>query len=1077
MKVSQSYFLQNYTKNESEAFNEGDILEGVIQSSEENVYVKLENGKTLKFSSSEIVGKEGDNVTFEVLKSSANTISLAQKNTELLNNNFSTSEKNYIINDISITNSEKNINSYSSSYIKTLQKTQGNTYTSNISIKKTLESVSHINNALGEIALEYLNETGINIEKIDVTETSSILEKVLIEDTSEESLEEIEITEDIEKLGISEEEFYRYAAILSKFNLPITPENIMTLRKVENKINGISNLNESSTLSLLKNESVTFNAIYISKYTTTTQLNNKENSSIEIENIEQLLKDLFKEQEITLNEENLKLAKIFIANEIDISKETFEKYNIISNIENFINKDKILEDTAISIIKNQKIDSIVILENKNLDDKLKLSDFYQNVKQILPHVTAEHLQLLIDNNLPINIQNIVNQYNKDNLEQVKDISLEAISERLNIAKIQMKLTQEAIFRLSSSGIDISTDSLQETISLLESIETDIYKENLETVGVENTDSNLNVMKTALTSIKNIYPSNFYTVIPQIINSEIEFSINDINAEILNVNNKKIFEALEIFKTEVNPALGDKFSQLNEQFETMLNENDIEVNECNLKAAKILSLNQIDFSEENLTKVKVIDNKINYIHDKLHPLFIAKLIKEGIDPSVENIDNLITLIDDASDAYSQTSREKIAEYILDMQKNENISETEKNAIVAFYRMINIIEKNGSASIGTLLKNKNKVTLQDLMQASSIYQKQKRNINFDRKIDNSFGDIEELIIPENNIKNSIQNAINHKNEYNNILTKRIIDYAKPESINKILNMENHNEMSLELILEEVKNSELSNIFISKQTANNMLTKLKNVTINDKASLSWLIENNIPITISNIENMKEVIKNNFDISENISNLNKTLKENGILPIEIRNSIISEYVQKPDDIEEVIEKVQQDSQENFDEILNINSFSTVSSVLSQSKLLHEKLSFTKSINKIDNGVYKMPIKLQSGEITDLNMYILNHENINTKDELNLHLSLKTKNLGNVQCFISIHNNQINININSDIIKGLEKLEKYNLDFSNSLKEYFESVNIIFEQSEASNTFSDNFKEDFKSKIEDISNQLNIIV
>lgn len=1085
MKITQNYLVENYTKTDINTFNEGEILTGIIQSSDEDgkVCVNLSNNYTLKFDKSEIVGDVGENVTFTVVQNKNNSISLTQLDIPSTDNVLLSEEASteYSKSQTLVPNNTIK-QSNTSSYIKVLQKTKSNTYESNLSIKKTKESISYLSKTLGEMALKSLTEMGLNTEKLDVEKTSTLVEKALGEDTSEEALEE-DIKVNINKLGITEEEYYKYANILARFNLPITPENLLNLKSVDNKLDEITALSENTVLDLIKSEgSINLQDLYVSKYSTLNNINNDEKVyELGIENLDDLIKNLFDKQEIEFNEENLQLAKKFISNEIEISKENFEKYKMLSNIQDFIDKDYILENSALNIIKNKNIDSLEIFETESSKIEDSLKETYINTKETLENITTQDIQSLINKNIPINLQNVINEYNlKTEDDSQVIISEKAISEKLKIARIQMKLTQEAILRLAQTNIDITTKPLQEAIEQLEAIELNIYEENLKIVGAEVSSVNLQNMKNTMTAIENIYPTNVYNTFGKIINSEIEFSLEGINNEVLNTNSEKILKTLEIFETTKNASFGDTISKLNGQFENLLKNNNLEVNEANLKAVKILSLNNIDFDENILTQVKTIDNKINYIHDKLHPLAVAEIIKKGINPTTENIDDLINIIDEVSSEYSQTSREKIAEYILEMDKEGTISDEERKAIISFYRMLNLIEKNGSASIGTLLKNDGRFTLKNLMEASSLYQKQKRNIDFDRKIDDNFGEVEEMIIPENNINNAIKNAVNTpiQDEYNDILVKRIIDYATPETIQKVFNNLRFKDMLLEEILDEIKlGEEPNNAFMSEQTIKAIADKIRNLDVNDKATLNWLIKNNIPVTIANIENMRDAIKGNFNPAKNIMEFNDNLEENQILPIDVLSSKIDDSIENSLDFAKNIEDLENKTDETFDEIINLENFTDITTLLLQNKLLKEKLSFNKAINKIENGVYQIPIKLQNNTVTNLNMYILNPENLNTKDSLNLFLSLETKNIGNVQVYITLQNEQINLKISSNSANGLQKLKSYVSDFEKALSQDFDNFNITFEQEESTNIYSNNFENEFKTKIEVMSNEFNAII
>ena len=141
------------------------------------------------------------------------------------------------------------------------------------------------------------------------------------------------------------------------------------------------------------------------------------------------------------------------------------------------------------------------------------------------------------------------------------------------------------------------------------------------------------------------------------------------------------------------------------------------------------------------------------------------------------------------------------------------------------------------------------------------------------------------------------------------------------------------------------------------------------------------------------------------------------------------------------------------------MDDLSKVTTLIKQNKSLKEQFYFLKNLNKSKNGLYQMPIKLNNGEITDLNMYILNEDALK-KEEMNVFFSLNTHNLGLVQIYFSLKDNKVNLNINSSDNSSLKCLEKYKFEIEDVLKNFnIKNFNINFGIEQEKNFYHKDFK------------------
>ncbi|WP_250277445.1 DUF6240 domain-containing protein [[Clostridium] colinum] len=1054
----------NTVNNEIINFEKGDIISGEIKSLKDNKYIiHLEDKYYINVDKDKISNKVGDTVYFRVED---------EKNT--LKQIFNTESQDNLNNDINNIKIKRNLdkntllnNRAQQQYKLFLDKnSQPSVQENNLYNSKIKNKLSHLSNTVNKKSLQNLINNGVDPKKVDVLTFSdylSISTGVDVENKEkpeEKTLQELKedkkkaIKMDLNMNGLDEEDLFNFEDILSKVGLPNTDKNISALKNVKDKIDNIENIDKDTSLNIIKKgNKTTIEDLYSSKYS---RVSNKDSIDIEnIENLEEQIKNILNQNDIEIHEENIAIAKDFIKSEVDISSENIKKYKKLANIKQEIDIKNILEKSANNILKNENVLDIDIFNNETIEQYIKY-------KNMLPKILPEHIQGLIDENININLKNIENNYKNINIQNI-NVTEEAISERLNLSKIQLKLTTEAMYSLYDKGINIDTKPLKDVINYLENIEQENYKKYLQINKVEPTQNNVETMKNVFSTIKSFYPNAVYNTFKDIIDKKIDFSLSGINKSLKSQN---IIDTFETFKTTPNKSFGDSINKLTEDFKDLLIKNGFEPTQHNIKALKILSLNNIDFTEENILNIKLLDNKIDYVANNLHPLTVAKMLKYNFNPMDRKIDEVIDYID--NNKFGQTSREKIAEQILDIDRENILSKEERNAIIAVYRMLNIVQKGDSASIGNLLKAEKNVTLSNLLEASKIYEKSRKNIGFDKKIDKSVGESEK-IIPEDNITNAIKSGIEKANEnYNKFILNQILNYANPD---KILQIDNFNT-NIENILDKLKDKDKQTI--SNNTQSDLIKSIQSLESVDIDTINYLTKNNLPITLDNIQIMENIIKKNTKLSKDIDDFKSELEKRDISFGESIFNIEDDKNMTKEELLNTMENLNQENQQVFDEIINLEDLDDIKYMILKNKKVSSNINFMQDYNNIKNGKYTLPMKLSTGKITDLNMYILNDMALNDKN-LNLYLNFENDNNKSIEAYVKVFNDGTIVDIVTDTTSDIQNYEKDVLNILSNFNIYPDNITYSVDNPK------DLYKEDnilnIEEKFKDFDNNFNKVI
>lgn len=977
--------------------------------------------------------------------------------------------------------------------------------------------------------------------KEEIKEETKPVDKEEIKEETADS-EKTKVNND-EKIKISDEEKKAIIKNLIKADVPVTEKNIEIIYKFIKKFENIDNIDEKTALKVIKNnEEITFESIYIAEYTPDIK---NEKESISDEDLKQLIpqiEKIFEREGIENNSENIRKAELFIKNEIPLTKESFEKLEFLQNIKQDF--DDLLYKAAEGLKQDKKPEQAELInEEPTLDYKQELFSKYEDIINKIPKFTETTIQNVISKNELVSLDNLNKQFedsneyeyneeidivtkeysnisndksenennnneNNNNENENNNISAEAITAKKQLAQIQLKLTTEAALRLSSTGIDINVMPVKQAVEELEKLEREIYESTLKTAGAEPISENVEKMENLYKKLESLAPSNITTnVYKEIINNEIEFNIDSIDNLVNQPGAEKVLYTLDALATIPMAKYGDSFQKALGDVPHILEINGIEVNEENINAAKILSRNEMDITNNNITEVKTVDLKMDKVYDTLHPMIAANMIKEGLNPAEMYIDDVLKYIKNFENDYGQDTRDKIASNILDMEKIDNITKEERDAVVAVYRMLSAIEKYDSAAIGVAVKSNVSLTLGNLMEAAKEYESTKKGgVNIE--VDEKFGEAQKHIIPENNIIHSMKKAVERNNderrnddanrsfydredinknqeelnssetaftekqiEYVKMVFDEIIDYSKPEKILELVkSVPDFKSSSLEKTLSKLKNAVSERTDIDSRTVKEIIKQIKEMSDTSSSTVEWMNKNNIPVTMANLQIVSGLIKNPFKNGKEIEKLEKKISHiKGGLSKNIPSTALEE-LKNGKSLEEIIDDVSKDVDEIEKKVIETASENDIDLMLKQTNYIKRATKLQSELNKNSEGQYQFPVRLSDGSVTDVNMYVINGAKGN---DTKTFMAFETQSLGIVQVKMEMKKDGVSLHIGAENKDAADTLKDYQNVLYSLIKDTgFEISDVSFykqsdlNKSESNGTekiFTGNFDENVK--------------
>ncbi|MDR1665404.1 MAG: flagellar hook-length control protein FliK [Clostridiales bacterium] len=533
---------------------------------------------------------------------------------------------------------------------------------------------------------------------------------------------------------------------------------------------------------------------------------------------------------------------------------------------------------------------------------------------------------------------------------------------LKMAETQLKFTAEAAARLSGKDITIDTGPQRESLRSLTERNREAYERFLRYAGIKD-DGDIPAQTGRMASLfgklSQINPLTA-NVHPGIMGGQIPFTIDGIHEAVMFA---RAAEGYETFATVPDPRYGDSFANLRPQFAPLLESLGAAATDANTRAAFILSKSEMDVTLENIERVKEIDAKISAITSGLHPMIAAQMIKEGLAPLEMKADEMLAYIRQFKQVYGEDGGEKVARYIMEMDEDKTLDEDTRKGMVAVYRMLHVIQKDGAAALGLAVRQDAPLTLGALMELSKYFARNKRGGDaFDKSVDDAFGSLERIERPGDNIRSILERsgAVRRAFTHTDLTAEAVIDRAVPDKLREWLAGDGKHIPLEDKIFEEPPAQSAP-----EQTESAVISQIQTFYAAPARLIAQLQGRGIPATA------------------------KALRELEKLPR--RQSALSEA------------------------LAHAGSGERIAAVAEAAELFEARSGAG------NGGEYRIPVKTKTG-VKDLNLYVLNDKAL-LEDGAKVLLALETDTLGPVRALFTLNGSAANIAVQAETPAARDRL------------------------------------------------------
>ncbi|MDR3091058.1 MAG: DUF6240 domain-containing protein [Clostridiales bacterium] len=537
-------------------------------------------------------------------------------------------------------------------------------------IKRRLENGAK--NSAGLIAM--LAAQGLSVEKLSVEAFASVMD-------SRRKAES-------EAAPLKRAETYDSAEILKSHGLG--PDAEKQARAAVSRFRAAREIGSEGILELIRKElPLTIDNIYKERF----QSPDANREDAPDPRLDRQITDLLRRSGIPAGPASLEAARRMVQKDIPVTRENLDKAKFLSTLDKIPEED-IFHSACENITSGRPAWDIDLCPRK---EPAQLQREYREIASLLPGITPFVIQRAISSGVTINLRALTDFYVAGVSEGLRNAgavpSPEALEIKKTLLEVQFKLTAEAASRLSGKGLDITVLPVKEALAALNDEISSEYEESVKAAGAGKPDENVSALQALYDKIRVITPVP-RSLFGDIIQKRVDFSIDGMSGAVLKRPDFTAYEATE----NIRSKYGDALRNPEEEFGKLLRSLAIGDDDDNIRAARILSANKLDVTAENIMKVLGIDLKVRAIADTLHPAIAADMLKNNLNPAQMHVDEVLSYIEKFNDKYGGGLSDKIAERLFEMEKSGELDQNAKKSVVAVFRMLSFIQKNGGAAIG-------------------------------------------------------------------------------------------------------------------------------------------------------------------------------------------------------------------------------------------------------------------------------------------------------------------------------------------------------------------------------------------
>ena len=876
-----------------------------------------------------------------------------------------------------------------------------------------------------------------------------------------------EFKEDVEKIPkhILKSSPYAEQIIerLEDSNLPITEANISKILSGMNLAQTIPNLSDESFQYLIDNElDITIGNVYKASYSAYRK-NDGQVSDQDFEALKGQIDSVITDAGYEVTDETRNQARWILDNELPLTKETLNKLNALNSLRDTYDSSFVLDHIIHTMEQGNAVEDTVLTKESTEVIKKLIEDIKSITDQAIVQTTKKYegkeitLELLKKEQEQIRQTLVKAEINKStdtisnpviieaSAVDVSEIDIKAIEAKRHLEEIRLKMSVESAQKMATKGIDINTTGLEKVIEELRNIEDEYYKNLLKESGTKQTTENVAILRDTTEKVNELkwMPSN---LLADTFTSRDSVTTKSLHEAGVNCQTR-FATANESYETLMTAPRQDMGDSIQKAFKNSMNEIldslSLEDTVANQRAIRMLGYSGMEITKENVTNMKEYDEKVNYLLKNLTPSVTIDFIRANKNPMDIPLDTLNNEIKQLKTEKGISAEDGYARYLRKLEKQEGITDSERDAYIGIYRLLHNVEKTDGAAIGSLVRSGRDITLGNLL--TEVRTKKVGSV--DQSVDDSFGMLSDIIYKSDSITTQIDKGFETKEteqsiaNYNEMLLQDILTGITPSQLKGIVENEEWSNLSLERLRDGL-NELPEDAEINQEYYEEQVKDIRDLAKKSDDAIKFLTNHNMPVSIQSIGEAQILLNPSANLYRQILNNAKDLD---------KSSTKTDDYTSEGQVEKALDSITDTFEDRESLQTGLSDFARVANTILSSQLSSPDIN-AKQVNSLQllrgaiklsntlnsNEYYDIPIKV-GDSITNISLTVINSIG---KQDSKVSMSVLSDRYGTIEAEFKVHdreakglilcdNQEANELIKSNIGVIADSLEKQDITLS----------------------------------------------
>lgn len=578
-----------------------------------------------------------------------------------------------------------------------------------------------------------------------------------------------------------------------------------------------------------------------------------------------------------------------------------------------------------------------------------------------------------------------------------------------LAEVQLRMTIDANIKLLKSDYAIDTAPLSELVEVLKQQE---QKLSAQFFGDENSEG-VSAKADLFTQTQNTLQD--LPFLPAAVIGRITYqksvSLSVVHSEgvALRAQYEAAGASYETLMTAPRADMGDSIKKAFRNVDDILQDMGLELTEDNKKAVRILGYNSMQITQEAISDVKEVYLQVEDVIKSMTPQKTLSMIREGVNPltmELEELENYLNQLDHTP----EEEMTKYSRFLYELEKNGQISESEREAYIGVYRLFHQIEKSDGAVIGSLMAQGADLTLGNLLTAV----RSRKAGKMDYSVGDSFGTVSETVEKGKSISSQIEKGIKEVREAHAVYRDISVEALQQISIN--------DQMTLEQLKDGLNQAEGE--ILSEEMAKDLLREYKQnqnyaaevedavLDVMKQQGISFTVENLLAVNAV-LTDKGQAVKAAKEAAQKMDAANGDKK--GEAALDSMEQEIIENFNDYDSAQEILEKWEVRMQDTMNEA--VSELSYTRDEIKEMYMNYKQLSVMSTMRR--NESYEIPMEI-NGEMTSINLTLMH----DTDQKGTVSITMNTTYFGKAGAKFRVSENRIDSYFIADSEMGRERLQ-----------------------------------------------------